>query len=125
VGAGTASPCAASGPPLPTAGPGALRYGVAVPSYRVTLAVGALAPGTAPDAVLPEAARLVGELTVVEAKDVQLLRGVPCVVVRYEAPTDEIAEAVAEHTVDGFTRVASVRSSAVTRRDGGRWTPVA
>ncbi|WP_144714949.1 hypothetical protein [Curtobacterium pusillum] len=95
-----------------------------MPSYRVTLAIGALAAGTTPDAVLPEAARLVAELTVVEAKDVQLLRGVPCAVVRFESPSDEIAEAVAEHAVDGLARVVEVRSAAVTRRDGGRWTPV-
>lgn len=107
-----------------TAVPRSLHYGVAVPSYRVTLAVGALAAGTAPDAVLPEAARLVAELTVVEAKDVQLLRGVPCAVIRYDAPSDEIAEAVAEHTVDGLAGVVEVRSAAVTRRDGARWTPV-
>ncbi|WIB76571.1 hypothetical protein DEJ28_13030 [Curtobacterium sp. MCPF17_002] len=95
-----------------------------MPSYRVTLAVGALAAGTAPDAVLPEAARLVAELTVVEARDVQLLRGVPCAVVRFEAPSDEIAEAVADHAVAGLTDVVAVRSAVVTRRDGARWTPV-
>ena len=97
---------------------------MAVPSYRVTLAVGALAAGTSPDAVLPEAARLVAELTVVEAKDVQLLRGVPCAVVRYDAPSDEIAEAVAEHAVAGLAGVVEVRSAVVTRRDGQRWKPV-
>lgn len=97
---------------------------MAVPSYRVTLAVGALAAGTSPDAVLPAAARLVAELTVVEAKDVQLLRGVPSAVVRYEAPSDEVAEAVAGHAVDGLTGVVEVRSAVVTRRDGPRWAPV-
>jgi hypothetical protein len=97
---------------------------VAVPSYRVTLAVGALAPGTAPDAVLPEAARLVAELTVVEAQDVTLRRGVPCAVVRFEAPSDEIAEAVADHAAAGLARVVEVRSTVLTRRDGTRWTPV-
>ncbi|WP_144751868.1 hypothetical protein [Curtobacterium pusillum] len=95
-----------------------------MPSYRVTLAVGALAPGATPDAVLPEAARLVAELTVVEAKDVQLLRGVPCAVVRFEAPSDEIASAVGSHAADGLAATAEVRSAAVTRRDGPRWTPV-
>lgn len=97
---------------------------MAVPSYRVTLAVGALVAGTSPDAVLPEAARLVAELTVVEARDVRLLRGVPCAVVRFEAPSDEIAEAVAAHAAAGLAGTAEVRSAAVTRRDGQRWTPV-
>jgi len=96
-----------------------------MPSYRVTLAVGALAPDVTPDAVLPEAARLVAELTVVEARDVRLLRGVPCAVVRFEAPSDEIAEAVAAHAADGLAGTAEVRSVAVTRRDGSRWSSVA
>ncbi|WP_439692211.1 hypothetical protein ACRQ4B_15100 [Curtobacterium sp. SP.BCo] len=95
-----------------------------MPSYRVTLAVGALVPGTTPDAVLPEAARLVAELTVVEARDVRVLRGVPCAVVRFEAPSDEIAEAVASHAADGLVATAEVRSAVVTRRDGSRWTPL-
>lgn len=104
---------------------GRIPYGEAVPSYRVTLAVGALVPGTAPDAVLPEAARLVAELTVVEAKDVRLLRGAPCVVVRFEASEDALAEAIAEHTVAGLRPIAEIASAVVTRRDGNRRTPVA
>lgn len=96
-----------------------------MPSYRVTLAVGALAPGTAPDAVLPEAARLVAELAVVEAKDVRLIRGVPCAVVRFEAGEDVLAEAIAEHAVDGLRPIVEIRSAVVTRRDGNRWTPIA
>lgn len=96
-----------------------------MPSYRVTLAVGALAPGTTPDAVLPEAARLAGERAVVEAQDVRLLRGVPCAVVRYGAAEDAEAVDVAHHVVDGLRGTVEIRSSVVTRRDGGRWTPIA
>lgn len=96
-----------------------------MPSYRVTLAVGALAPGVAPDAVLPAAARLAGERAVVEAQDVRLLRGVPCAVVRYEAADDTEAVAVGRHVVSGLRDVVEVRSDIVTRRDGGRWTPIA
>ncbi|MGN8051146.1 hypothetical protein ACTJKO_15805 [Curtobacterium sp. 22159] len=95
-----------------------------MPSYRVTLAVGTLAPGAAPGAVLPEAARLVAELTVVEARDVRLLGGQPCAVVRFEAPEDDVALAVADHAVDGMAATAEIRSAVVTRRDGARWTPV-
>ncbi|MCY1696069.1 hypothetical protein [Curtobacterium sp. SL109] len=96
-----------------------------MPSYRVTLAVGALAPGVAPDAVLPEAARLVAERTVVEAQDVRLLRGVPCAVVRYEAAEDSDAVAIARHAVHGLRDTVEIRSDRVTRRDGARWTPIA
>ena len=101
------------------------RYRCDVPSYRVTLAVGALAPGIAPDAVLPAAAALAGERTVVEAQDVRLLRGVPCAVVRYEAAEDAEAIAVARHVVAGLRATVEVRSDVVTRRDGARWTPIA
>ncbi|WP_144763315.1 hypothetical protein [Curtobacterium sp. 9128] len=96
-----------------------------MPSYRLTLAVGALAPGVTPPAVLPKAARLVAERAVVEAQDVRLLRGVPCVVVRYEAEDDSVATAVARHAVDGLRSTVEVRSDRVTRRDGGSWTPIA
>lgn len=91
----------------------------------MTLAVGALAAGIAPDAVLPAAARLAGERAVVEAQDVRLLRGVPCAVVRYEAVDDDQAVAVRRHVVDGLSGTVEVRSDVVTRRDGGRWTPIA
>lgn len=96
-----------------------------MPSYRVTLAVGALAPGVAPDAVLPAAARLVAERVVVEAQDVRLIRGVPCAVVRYEAGDDEVAIAVARLAVAGLRDTVEIRSDRVTRRDGGTWTPIA
>lgn len=96
-----------------------------MPSYRVTLAVGALATGVAPDAVLPAAARSAAELTVVEAQDVRLLRGVPCAVVRYEAAEDAEAVTVARHVVEGLRDIVEVRSDRVTRRDGARWTPIA
>ncbi|MFZ6992506.1 hypothetical protein ACO0E1_11505 [Curtobacterium sp. RRHDQ66] len=96
-----------------------------MPSYRGTLAVGALAPGVAPDAVLPAAARLVAEQVVVEAQDVRLIRGVPCAVVRYEAGDDEVAIAVARLAVAGLRDTVEIRSDRVTRRDGGKWTPIA
>ncbi|PYY60566.1 hypothetical protein DEJ17_05180 [Curtobacterium sp. MCSS17_011] len=96
-----------------------------MPSYRVTLAIGALATGTAPDAVLPAASALVREHAVVEAEDVRLLRGVPCAVVRFEAEDDRVAAAVREAAVDGLRDVVEIRSDVVTRREGGRWIPVA
>lgn len=96
-----------------------------MPSYRVTLAIGALAAGTAPDAVLPAAARLVAEHAVVEAQDVRLLRGVPCAVVRFESDDDATAAVVRDTTVRGLRDVVEIRSDVVTRRDGARWIPVA
>ncbi|MFZ7086949.1 hypothetical protein [Curtobacterium sp. RRHDQ10] len=96
-----------------------------MPSYRVTLVVGALAPAVRPEAVLPAAAALAAERAVVEAQDVQLVRGEPRLVVRYEAEHDGVATSVADHVVRGMGPVAAVPSHHVTRRDGGRWVPVA
>jgi hypothetical protein len=96
-----------------------------MPSYRVTLTVGALAPGVAPESVVPSAAALAAERTVVEAQDVQLVRGVPRVVVRYESPDDRAAIGVADHVAAGVRRFAAVPEDRVTRRDGGRWVRVA
>jgi hypothetical protein len=96
-----------------------------MPSYRVTLAVGALAPTMRPEQVLPRAAALADERTVVEAQDVQLVRGEPRVVVRYEAEDDGVAMTVADHVTAGMRPEIEIRSDRVTRRDGGRWVPVA
>lgn len=96
-----------------------------MPSYRVTIGVGALAPQVRPEAVLPTAAALAAERAVVEAQDVQLVRGAPRIVVRYEAEHDGVAMAVAEHVLRGLVPVAEVLSDRVTRRDGGRWVAVA
>lgn len=96
-----------------------------MPSYRVTLAVGALAPTIDPEQVLPRAAALAAEHTVVEAQDVQLVRGEPRVVVRYEAEDDGVAMQVARYVTTGMRPDVEIHSDRVTRRDGGRWVPVA
>ncbi|KQO62490.1 hypothetical protein [Curtobacterium sp. Leaf261] len=95
-----------------------------MPSYRVTLVVGALAPTTGPEQVLPRAAALAAERTVVEAQDVQLVRGEPRAVVRYEAEDDGVATGIADHVTAGMRPDVEIRSADVTRRDGGRWVRV-
>jgi hypothetical protein len=96
-----------------------------MPSYRVTIGVGALAAHVRPESVLPTAAALAAEHTVVEAQDVQLVRGEPRIVVRYEAEDDGVAMSVAAVVVGGLAPTAQVVSDRVTRRDGGRWVAVA
>lgn len=46
-----------------------------MPSFRVTMTVGALRPGVPADRVLPSAADAAAELTTVEASSVNVVRG--------------------------------------------------
>jgi hypothetical protein len=66
-----------------------------MPSYRITLGVGALRAGTDPQSVLPTAAAAARELTTVEAWDLAVVRG-----------------------------EARMRSPQLTRRWGARWYPL-
>jgi hypothetical protein len=95
-----------------------------VPSYRVTLAVGLLHPGVDPAAVLPAAADAARELTKVEAQDVAVVAGEARVVVRYLALGDPGATTIGRRVTERVRDLAEVRSAAVDRRDGPRWTPV-
>jgi hypothetical protein len=96
-----------------------------MPSYRVTLAVGALAPGAAPDRVLPTAKDAAAELAIVEAADIQVVSGQARVVVRFTEDDAEVAEQIARHVAWATSKVAAVASWRLTERVGGRWGPVA
>lgn len=95
-----------------------------MPSFRVTMSIGALAAGTAPQSVVPAAARAVGELATVEASDLAVVSGTPSVTVRFSAE-DETATGIARHAVDSTRAIAQVVTWRITRRDGSRWMPVA
>lgn len=95
-----------------------------MPSFRVTMTIGSLAAGTAPQSVVPAAARAVGELTTVEASDLAVVGGSPRVTVRFAAE-DETVQRIARHAVESTGALAQVVSWRVTRRDGSRWMPVA
>ena len=56
-----------------------------MPSYRITITIGALRPGVEPPSVLPAAARAADELTTVEASDLGIVSGMPRIVVRFTA----------------------------------------
>lgn len=91
-------------------------------SYRVTLTVGRLAPGVAPDAVLPRAAEAAAAEVTVEARDVTVVRGEARLVVRFTADADRQAARVADLVATATTALAEVQRVVLTRRDGGTWT---
>ncbi|WP_167043337.1 hypothetical protein [Salinibacterium sp. ZJ454] len=95
-----------------------------MPSFRVTIAIGSLRPGTAPDSVLPTAADAAAELTVVEASDISIVAGEPRITVRFEAEAAELATQIGDAVVSAVSAVAEPRRWSVTQRVGGRWEPL-
>ena len=95
-----------------------------MPSFRVTMGVGALVPGVAPQDVLPEAARAAREVATVEAFDVGIVHGEARVTVRFTAADDSEALDVGARVHAAVARLADVRAPQVTRRWGARWEPV-
>lgn len=91
----------------------------------MTLAVGALAPGVAPDRVLPAAKEAARELAVVEAADLQVVSGQARIVVRFTADDAELAMQIGRHVASTTARLAAVDSWRITERSGARWEPVA
>jgi hypothetical protein len=95
-----------------------------VPSFRVTLTVGALRAGVEPEAVLPAAAEAVAELTTLEASGVAVVRGEPRLVVRFTAEDDEIAQQIGDHAARTTAQLAEVLEARITRRVRDRWLTV-
>ncbi len=95
-----------------------------MPSYRVTMTIGALLPGTRPERVVPSATAAVRELTTVEAGDLAVVSGSARVTVRFTGDDDVHARIVADHGVTAMRRIAEVVACRITRRDGGTWSPV-
>ncbi|MGV8896415.1 MAG: hypothetical protein ACOH10_06540 [Rhodoglobus sp.] len=92
-----------------------------MPSYRVTMAIGALTAGVAPDSVLPAAKAAALELVVVEAVDLHVVSGQARIVVRFTADDDDIAAQVAQHVASVTGTLAGVESWHATVRNGARW----
>jgi hypothetical protein len=92
-----------------------------MPSFRVTMTIGALAPGTRPDRVLPIATDAASTLATAEASSVNVVRGEPRLTVRFTAEDAELAEQVAQHVVHVTSSVAEVPAWTLTRRSGDRW----
>jgi hypothetical protein len=97
---------------------------VGVPSYRVTVTVGALRPGVEPPALLPAAADAAAALTQVEASDVAVVRGEARITVRFLADDDRAASRIGHQVVMRVDELAELTKPRLTRRYGGRWYPL-
>jgi hypothetical protein len=95
-----------------------------VPDFRVTMIMGAIAPGVAPDAVLPRAEAAASELTMVEAADLAIVSGAARITVRFDCDDGELAAQIADHVVAVTREAAAVTSYRVTERVKGRWFAV-
>lgn len=95
-----------------------------MPSYRVRMVVGVVHRGVDPADVLPAAVTAARALTAVEAGQVDVVRGLPCVTVRFEASDDLAAAGVGRAVVTRVDELAVVETSRVTRRFGNRWYPM-
>ncbi|RWZ52480.1 hypothetical protein ELQ90_00525 [Labedella phragmitis] len=95
-----------------------------MPSYRVTMTIGMLRPGSSPEQVQPTAADAAAEIAVLESSTVDVTRGEARLVVRFTADDPELALQVARHVVASTDRVAHITYSTVTERDGGTWRRV-
>lgn len=96
-----------------------------MPSFRITLTIGRLRPGVAPDALLPAAAAVAAEIAVLEASSVNVVSGEARLTVRFTADDDEIAEQVGGAVAEAAEALAEVGGERLTRRAGSRWLTVA
>ena len=95
-----------------------------MPSFRITLIIGALHSGIAPDSVLPHLTAAAAELTTVEASDLAVVAGSPRAIVRFTADDAAMALRVGDRVLAAArTRVEPV-SWQVTERVRTRWYPV-
>ena len=92
-----------------------------MPSFRVTMSIGALRPGIAPGAILPAAASAARELVIVEASDLAVVAGEARITVRFAADEGELAEQIAEHVVAVTGQLATVVRWQITKRVKGAW----
>lgn len=95
-----------------------------MPSFRVTVTIGALRPGVQPETVLPFAADAAAKRAVVEASDLAVVRGAARIIVRFTADDAGQGWQIGSAVVDDLRAVAEPASWTVTLRDGGRWYPV-
>lgn len=95
-----------------------------MPSYRITMTVGALRPGADPAAVLPSAAAEAARVATLEANDLQVVRGEPRLTVRFTAEDDAAAERVAGAVRQRAALLVEIPWATITRRDGGTWTRI-
>lgn len=98
-------------------------YSGDMPSFRVTMTIGALRPGVLPAAVLPAAAAAAADLTTVEDSALGVVAGSARLIVRFTAEDREVAEQIADHVLAVTRTLAEPHASTLTKRVGGRWIP--
>ena len=102
-----------------------------MPSFRVTVEVGAMRPGRHPDDVIATARAATSKVAHLDDSHIDLVRGRAVIRVRYavadgnDEEEDQSALAVARHVVDALDPVAAVPCWWVERRRRGDWLPVA
>ena len=95
-----------------------------MPSYRARLPLGDLHPGHGPEEVMDSAVAAVSSIATVEHTDIQILSGVPQIVVRFHIDEDDEARSVADAMYDAVSRVAKTGAGRLLLRRGGRWVTV-
>jgi hypothetical protein len=95
-----------------------------MPSYRAILPIGEVHPGHGPEEVMDSAVAAVSSIATVEHTDIQILSGVPQIVVRFHIDDDVAARSVAEAMHDAVSRVAATGPGRLLLRRGGRWVSI-
>ncbi|GAA2201541.1 hypothetical protein [Sinomonas flava] len=101
-----------------------------MPSYRAVLQITGLRPGNAPERVMDAAREALASMHHVEADQIDIVRGVPQITLRFlveaENDSDEVAAArrAALAVQDAVEDVATTGRLQVLRRSRGRWVPL-
>ncbi|HEY4577549.1 MAG TPA: hypothetical protein VIG67_06815 [Yaniella sp.] len=95
-----------------------------MPSYRAILPIGEVHPGHGPEEVMDSAVAAVSSIATVEHTDIQILSGVPQIVVRFHIDDGAAARTVAEAMHDAVSRVATTGPGRLLLRRGGRWVSI-
>ncbi|GAB3271047.1 hypothetical protein GCM10027449_06500 [Sinomonas notoginsengisoli] len=101
-----------------------------MPSYRAVLQITGLRPGYAPERVMEAAREALDSMHHVEAHQINVVRGVPQITLRFlvEAENDDAEVAAARHAAlavqDAVEDVATTGRLQVLRRRRGAWVPV-
>lgn len=95
-----------------------------MPSYRTILPIGDVHPGHSPEEVMDSAVAAVSSIATVEHTDIQILSGVPQIVVRFHLDDDAGARLVADAMEEAVSRVATTGAGRLLLRRGGRWVRI-
>ena len=101
-----------------------------MPSYRAVLQITGLRPGQPPERVMDAAREALGSLHHVEAHQIDVVRGIPQITLRFlvEAENDDAELASARRAAlamqDAVEDVATTGRLQVLRRRRGAWLPV-